>query len=81
MSQAGQWAPFNGILGGWFDKARYVSGSADDVLYRFGTQENRAASEWLGQRAIRVGDDVGEAFIQVNQFLDDLGALKLGGGG
>ena len=38
------------------------------------------ASEWLGQQGIRAGDDVGEVFSIVNQFLDDLGALKLGGG-
>ena len=79
-AQAGQWAPFDGVLAGWFDKARYVAGAADDPLYRFGNQEFREASEWLGQQGIRAGDDVGEVFSIVNQFLDDLGALKLGGG-
>ena len=79
-AQAGLWAPFDGVLAGWFDKARYVAGAADDPLYRFGNQEFREASEWLGQQGIRAGDDVGEVFSIVNQFLDDLGALKLGGG-
>lgn len=78
-AQAGEWAPFDGVMAGWFDKARYVTGSADDVLYRFGTQENRRASEWLSQQAIRAGDDVGEVFSIVNQYLQELGALRMGG--
>ena len=75
-AQAGQWAPFDGILAGWFDKARYVAGSADDVLFRFGTAENRAASEWLGQQSFAVGRDVGEVWSLVNQFLQEFGALR-----
>jgi hypothetical protein len=78
-AQAGDWAPFDGVLAGWFDKSRYAVGSADDVLYRFGTKENKAASEWLATQAIKAGDDVGDVFSIVNQYLKDLGALKLGG--
>lgn len=78
-AQKGNWAPFDGVLAGWFDKARYATGSADDVLYRFGTEENRRISEWLATQAIRAGDDVGEVFSIVNQYLKDLGALKSAG--
>jgi hypothetical protein len=78
-AQAGDWALFDGVLAGWFDKSRYAVGSADDVLYRFGTKENKAASEWLATQAIKAGDDVGDVFSIVNQYLKDLGALKLGG--
>lgn len=78
-AKAGEWAPFDGVMAGWFDKARYVTGSADDVLYRFGTEENRRVSEWLATQAIKAGDDVGEVFSIVNQYLKDLGALKTPG--
>lgn len=80
-AQAGEWAPFDGILAGWFDKSRYVTGSADDVLFRFGTQENRAASQWLNRQGIGAGEEVGEVWSMVNQFLENLGALRVGGGG
>jgi len=75
-AQAKEWAPFDGVFAGWFDKAKYVMGSADDVLYRFGTEENRRASQWLSEQGIRAGDDIGEAWILVNEFLRELGALK-----
>ncbi|MEH6404995.1 MAG: DUF4157 domain-containing protein, partial [Sneathiella sp.] len=78
-AQAGQWAPFDGILGGWFDKARYITGSIDDVLNRFGSAENLRASEWLAEQTIRHGDDVGEVFSLINSFLERVGAFRVGG--
>ncbi len=77
-AQPGQWAPFDGIIPGRMLKSRYTGGNSTDALYRFGTQENRSASEWLSQQAIRHGDDVGEVFAIVNEFLEGLGALRMG---
>ncbi len=71
----GEWLPFDGVaeggrLHGWFDKGRYeVAGP----LHRFGSEENRAVSEWLGAQDIPAGR-AAEAS-EINNALRSLGAL------
>jgi RHS repeat-associated protein len=62
-AQPGDWAPFDGfanidgrlpVTKGWFVKDRYTEGmSESNPLYRFGTPENLATSEWLATQPLR----------------------------
>ena len=70
------WAQFQGIRGGWFNKAKYTEQEGlgkDNPLYRFGTEENKAASEWLKGQNIPEGEDVGDHFKLINDFIESLG--------
>ncbi len=75
-AQPDSWAPFDGILGGWFSKAKYTEEGGftpDHPLYRFGTEQNKAISEWLGTQNIPKGESVGERFKIINDYLAELG--------
>ncbi len=73
-AQAGDWAPFDGIIGGWFNKTRYTSMPETDTLFRFGTEEFRDISLWLNEQTIVVETIIPEGeFASVNTFLETYG--------
>jgi hypothetical protein len=67
--KAGEWLPFDGVAegghyNGWFNKRRFAQGDLADTahpLHRFGSEENKRISEWLGASEIPKGEQTATA--------------------